>query len=389
MPFDSIYFFFFYGVFNAYFFLKVRAVFAPRTAFQVILAFLLFLGLTTPLIVRAAVDFGLDAMAILFGWLGYTWMAILFYFSSAEMCLEPTRIVACQSCRLFKKEISAFLPSPRTLFFLPLGLALAVTGYGLYEARQIGTERLEIHSAMIPKTAGKIRIVQISDIHAGVLVRGERLASMLRVVREAQPDLIVSTGDIMDSQLHSLAETAAQLRELQPRYGKFAVTGNHEFYSGSFDDAVEFTREAGFTILRGEVATIAGAFALAGVDDPLFRARGAPWQLIGPGSLRRRKGAFHHPSQAPANGGRRRSRDLRTPALRPHPQRTGLALHPVHADLLSLSDGQLWPGKRSPAPRQPGDGNVGAAHPRSGEARSHRDRPDSGLTGTPERAAEI
>lgn len=274
MPFDSIYFFFFYGVFNAYFFLKVRAVFAPRTAFQVILAFLLFLGLTTPLIVRAAVDFGLDAMAILFGWLGYTWMAILFYFSSAEMCLEPTRIVACQSCRLFKKEISAFLPSPRTLFFLPLGLALAVTGYGLYEARQIGTERLEIHSAMIPKTAGKIRIVQISDIHAGVLVRGERLASMLRVVREAQPDLIVSTGDIMDSQLHSLAETAAQLRELQPRYGKFAVTGNHEFYSGSFDDAVEFTREAGFTILRGEVATIAGAFALAGVDDPLFRARG-------------------------------------------------------------------------------------------------------------------
>ena len=39
-----------------------------------------------------------------------------------------------------------------------------------------------------------MRIVQISDVHVGVLVREKRLAAILRKVKEAQPDLLVSTG---------------------------------------------------------------------------------------------------------------------------------------------------------------------------------------------------
>jgi predicted MPP superfamily phosphohydrolase len=33
---------------------------------------------------------------------------------------------------------------------------------------------------------------------------------------------------------------------------KIAITGNHEYYAG-LDQAIAFTKEAGFTILRGEV----------------------------------------------------------------------------------------------------------------------------------------
>jgi predicted MPP superfamily phosphohydrolase len=50
-------------------------------------------------------------------------------------------------------------------------------------------------------------------------------------------------------------------------HGKFAVTGNHEFYAG-LDQAVRFTEEAGFTMLRGEARPVAGFMTIAGVDDP-------------------------------------------------------------------------------------------------------------------------
>jgi len=62
---------------------------------------------------------------------------------------------------------------------------------------------------------------------------------------------------------------------LRPRFGKFAVTGNHEFFVGA-DRALDFTARAGFTVLRGEAASLAGVLMIAGVDDPAWRWMGVP-----------------------------------------------------------------------------------------------------------------
>ena len=104
----------------------------------------------------------------------------------------------------------------------------------------------------------RIRIVQISDVHVGTIIRGGYLADILRKVREAKPDLLISTGDLVDGQGNDLTEAAAQLREIRPVTGNSPITGNHEFYAG-MDKALEFTKKAGFTLLRGRVATVDGA----------------------------------------------------------------------------------------------------------------------------------
>jgi predicted MPP superfamily phosphohydrolase len=104
-------------------------------------------------------------------------------------------------------------------------------------------------------------------------VRQKRLAAILRKVKEAQPDLLVSTGDLVDGQLNSMAEAIVQFRDIRPRFGKYAVTGNHEFYAG-IDDAIDFITRSGFILLRGEVATAAGVIDIAGVDDPTIRRLG-------------------------------------------------------------------------------------------------------------------
>jgi hypothetical protein len=62
------------------------------------------------------------------------------------------------------------------------------------------------------------------------------------------------------------------LREINPRFGKYAITGNHEFYAG-LDQSLNFTAQAGFTLLRGERVDLEG-ITIAGVDDPQARSVG-------------------------------------------------------------------------------------------------------------------
>jgi hypothetical protein len=259
-----------YGGMHLHFFLRLRAAFAPGTAVQVLLAGLLLVGLLTPILVRAAERFDLEMAARGVAWIGYLWMAVLFLFFSASLLVDLYRLLVWVAGRIARGDLAAWLPSVRTVFLLPLAAALALAGYGYHEAGQIRVERLEIRSEKIPRAFGPIRIVQISDVHIGVLVRGERLERLFRAIREAGPDLLVSTGDLVDGQGNDLTEAAARFREIRPRYGKYAVTGNHEFYIG-LDHALDFTRQAGFITLRNETATIAAAITLAGVDDPTIR----------------------------------------------------------------------------------------------------------------------
>jgi predicted MPP superfamily phosphohydrolase len=109
--------------------------------------------------------------------------------------------------------------------------------------------------------------VQISDIHIGLIVRDERLQQIVEKIKKTEPDILISTGDLVDGQLNNLLEPLTLLRELHPRYGKFAITGNHEFFAG-IGQAVAFMQDAGFVVLRGEGLNVAGVLNIAGVDDP-------------------------------------------------------------------------------------------------------------------------
>jgi predicted MPP superfamily phosphohydrolase len=101
----------------------------------------------------------------------------------------------------------------------------------------------------------------------GLIVRQERLRRILAKVRVAAPDILVSTGDLVDGQMDSLAGLAELFQEVTPRYGKFAVTGNHEIYAG-LRQAISFTERAGFRMLQGKAVRVANCITLAGIDDP-------------------------------------------------------------------------------------------------------------------------
>ena len=111
--------------------------------------------------------------------------------------------------------------------------------YGYREAGDIRLETLRIQTNKIPKETGKITIAQISDVHLGLIVREEKLNKIVELIKKANPDILVSTGDLVDGDIDRLNGLVDLLKNIEPPYGKYAVMGNHEFYAG-IDNSLDF-----------------------------------------------------------------------------------------------------------------------------------------------------
>lgn len=266
MSFFLLTFFLIYGSFHLYIFLKLRKAFnlPPRTAGFFLLTMLLLIG--APVFVRLAERANLEVLALILSYSGYSWMGFLVIFVPCILLIDLINLVggaARRLCRL--TEDTPFIPQ-RSALVIPLLLAMTIYIYGYFEARDITLKAIRLKSARIPAAIDGLKIVQISDVHLGLLVRRQRLKDIIRVINEAKPDILVATGDLVDGQINGLEGLAEMLQRVEPPYGKFAVPGNHEFYAG-IDQTSAFTEKAGFTMLRNQEATVAGGLNIAGIDD--------------------------------------------------------------------------------------------------------------------------
>jgi len=256
-----------YGLLHLYAFLKVKAALALNLRLSIVIIFFMAVMTFAPAIIRYLERFGLEFLARTMSYIGYLWMGALVLFFSAAVCLDLYRLVIYLGSFIAGRGLPVLYPSAKVAFFLPLLFAVSAAVYGFFEARNIGLEHVTIKTSRIPEKPGRFRIVQISDVHLGLIVRQDRLWKIIEKVREANPDLLVCTGDLVDGQINKLEGMAELLQNIQPPYGKFAVTGNHEYYAG-LHQSLAFIKKAGFTILRGQSADIQGIITLAGVDDP-------------------------------------------------------------------------------------------------------------------------
>jgi predicted MPP superfamily phosphohydrolase len=273
MPLFLLIFFLFYGGMHLYAFLKVKAAFAFGAFTGIYVAVFMLVMLFAPFIIRVTERAGFEGIARVMSYIGYAWMGVLFLFFSASLVIDFYRFIVYTGGFILRKDFSNINVSARYAFFIPLTLSLLIAVYGYLEAEDIRTERMVLKSPKIPAEVGCLRIVQISDVHIGLIVREERLKRILKEVKRANPDILVSTGDLVDGQINGLYGLAEMLQEINPRYGKFAITGNHEFYAG-LPQALNFTEKAGFRVLRGEGLTVAKSINIAGVDDPQGKAFG-------------------------------------------------------------------------------------------------------------------
>ncbi|MBA4371949.1 MAG: metallophosphoesterase [Thermodesulfovibrio sp.] len=260
-------FFLIYGGMHAYLFVRVRSAGILPLAMTIPFILLLLLMVFMPVIVRYAEQQGHSSFARMAAWAGFSWMGWLLLFSAYALVYDLFRGAAAVFGKISRQDVSFLVAGSRRALLVILGLSVATTAYGYFEARKIRTEYVHLPSSKLPPAVERLRIVQISDVHVGLINREEHLRRIAGAIKKAEPDILVSTGDMVDGQVCTYNGYAAVFNEITPKYGKFAVTGNHEFYAG-LKEAKCFHADAGFTLLRGQRVTVGNLITIAGVDDP-------------------------------------------------------------------------------------------------------------------------
>jgi predicted MPP superfamily phosphohydrolase len=149
--------------------------------------------------------------------------------------------------------------------------ALAVLwGFTIGQSRVAHT-RLRFELPGLHDDLRGLRIVQLSDLHIGNRLEGDRLERMVERANRLEPDLIVLTGDIFDFDRAHVPDGARRLSKLRARHGVYAVLGNHDAAAGADFVASALERwSPELRLLRDEIVAVpvGRPLYLAGVEDP-------------------------------------------------------------------------------------------------------------------------
>ncbi|WP_445491635.1 metallophosphoesterase [Niallia sp. 03133] len=153
------------------------------------------------------------------------------------------------------------------IIFTVIVLLIALFSY--YQNNAVTMTNVTIQSSKIPSSFDHFKIVQLSDLHSKEFGRNQK--GLVEKVKKLKPDLIVFTGDLVDSKKYKEVPSLGLMKQLVSITSVYYVTGNHEWWSGKFDRLEKKLQAAGVKVMRNTNEAIKkgnGEIQLLGVDDP-------------------------------------------------------------------------------------------------------------------------
>lgn len=130
-----------------------------------------------------------------------------------------------------------------------LGITL-VTGFFYYENNGISTTNYEVDCGI-----GKdINVVHLSDLHGKEF--GKNNEKLKRLILKEKPDLVVATGDMIDSSLKNMEGVIDFLSDLSKCVKVVYISGNNEQRCKKAEYIFESLRSKGVIVLRNEIITL-------------------------------------------------------------------------------------------------------------------------------------
>lgn len=128
-------------------------------------------------------------------------------------------------------------------------------------------KRYTIESDRLPAAFDGCKVAFISDCHYPSLFTAKRLGRLVSSLSGMQPDILLLGGDYV-SHNDSIDALFSALASVKPRYGTYAVLGNHERMNG--EDVARSMQKHGIVLLSDSIVcidSIGGLFSVAGVHD--------------------------------------------------------------------------------------------------------------------------
>ncbi|MBD3830399.1 MAG: metallophosphoesterase [Arcobacter sp.] len=143
---------------------------------------------------------------------------------------------------------------------------IATNAKAIDNARDI---ELEVVDVKIKNLKLPYTIVQLSDIHIGGLITKDFIKNLVNKVNILNPDVVVITGDLVDTKLEYAKPALDELKNINSKYGNFFIVGNHEYFHG-VKPIIDYVNTLNIKTLENENVYIGEkdrGFYLCGVYD--------------------------------------------------------------------------------------------------------------------------
>ncbi|MBP7742045.1 MAG: metallophosphoesterase [Aliarcobacter sp.] len=164
----------------------------------------------------------------------------------------------------FKKNRREFFK--KSLDIGAVSLILTTNAKAIDNARNIELELVDIK---IKNLKQEYTIIQLSDIHIGGLITKDFITSLVNKVNLLNADIVVITGDLVDTKLQFAKAALDELKNLKSKYGTYFIVGNHEYFHG-VQPIIDYVNSLGIKTLENENVYIGpkdNGFYLCGVYD--------------------------------------------------------------------------------------------------------------------------
>lgn len=188
-------------------------------------------------------------------------------FTTAYLIEDIFRLSRWSKNKFISKQNKSFHRSrifTRIVLSLTVFVALSII-YGIFIGKYNYKVRQEIvHFETLPPAFNGMRILHISDLHVGSWDNKKAIEKGIRLINEQSYDLLVFTGDFVNTLASEAAPWTAIIRQIKtPKYGKYAILGNHDYgeyvvwpneeaKAKNFEEIKRNIEKSGFTLLMNE-----------------------------------------------------------------------------------------------------------------------------------------
>lgn len=154
-------------------------------------------------------------------------------------------------------------------------LLLILVVWTIWGNTALTVSTIVISNSRIPLSFSEFRIAQVSDLHNDEF--GKNNMELLQILSESTPDIIVITGDLVDSQHTDMDVALDFVRGAVQIAPVYYVTGNHEAWIQQYDELKTGLEMIGVTVLEDEAIQLEQGdeeVTLVGLSDPDFTVNG-------------------------------------------------------------------------------------------------------------------
>lgn len=129
-------------------------------------------------------------------------------------------------------------------------IAIITGAFCYYQNNKISITNLKVKG----EVNNRIRIVQISDLHSKEF--GKNNIILYKIIIKQKPDIIVATGDLIDSNMKRIDEIIEFCNRLNKKAPVYYILGNNEIRCSRLNEIIEKLKEKNINVLENEIETI-------------------------------------------------------------------------------------------------------------------------------------